>query len=458
MKSVQDIEDYLKRVEAFAIVLDQETARINADAEKGVVPPVFIIAKTVDQLTRVANMPAPTTVLVQSVQRRAPQVEGVTPVQSAEFIRRAIALTKDNVQPALRRQIEAFNTLRAKANDDAGVWKLPNGEAYYKAALAAWTTTDMTPDETHQMGLDLVASYTAEMDALLKSMGRSEGTVAARVQALSKDKAQLYPNTEAGKKQVLIDLNAQMAEVSAILPQYFGRLPQAPLEIKRVPPDIELGAPGGYYQAPALDGSRPGFYYINLRNTNEWPKFTLPTLTYHEGSPGHHLQIAIAQENKDTHILRSSILWFSGYGEGWALYAEQLADEMGLYKDKPEARLGYLQSMIFRAARLVVDTGLHHKKWTRQQAIDYMVSVTGDQPTAIETEIDRYIVWPGQACAYMPGRVIIDRLRSEAKTALGDTFDIKAFHDQLLIHGAMPLSTLEGHIRGWVEAQKAAKK
>jgi uncharacterized protein (DUF885 family) len=251
--------------------------------------------------------------------------------------------------------------------------------------------------------------------------------------------------------------------ITARLPEQFITLPKAQLQIKRVPVEIEAGAPGGYYQTGALDGSRPGAYYINLRNTAEWPRFTLPTLTYHEGIPGHHMQGSIAQEANCTEtrttdcipLIRSSILWFSGYGEGWALYAEQVADEMGLYKDDPLGRLGYLQSMAFRAARLVVDTGLHAKGWSREKAIDYMVSVTGDQPSSIATEVERYIVWPGQACAYMVGRQTINRMRDKARAELGDKFDIRAFHDRILLDGAVPLSVLEANITAWIAAQKA---
>jgi uncharacterized protein (DUF885 family) len=336
------------------------------------------------------------------------------------------------------------------------VWRLPKGDQYYAAALKAWTTLDMSPDEIHQMGLDLVASLTQEADVTFKAMGMTQGTVAERMQALARDPRQVIPSTPAGREALLKELNAQMAAVSVRMPEQFGVLAKLPLEIKRVPPDIELGAPGGYYQSPSIDGSRPGYYYINLRNPAvEWPRFSLPTLTYHEGTPGHHWQIAIALENKDMPLIRRGILWFAGFGEGWALYAEQLADEMGFYKDDPAGRIGYLQSMLFRAARLVVDTGIHHKKWGRTQAIDYMVSVTGDSRSSIETEVERYAVWPGQACAYMPGRIVINRLRDKARTELGEAFDVRAFHDLLLTPGARPLSVLEADVNAWIAQTKA---
>ena len=274
------------------------------------------------------------------------------------------------------------------------------------------------------------------------------------MQKISADPRQLYPNTEAGKAQLLTDLRAQVAAIQARLPEQFGTLPKALLEIKRVPREIEAGAPGGYYNSGALDGSRPGMYYINLRNTAEWPKFTLPTLSYHEGIPGHHMQIALAQEATGLPLLRSAILGFSGYQEGWGLYAEQLADEMGVYKDSPVGRLGYLQSVAFRAARLVVDTGLHAKKWTRDQAIDYMAGVTGDQRTSIATEVERYIVWPGQACAYMVGRQTINRLRDKARADLGAAYDQRAFHDKILLDGPTPLSVLDANVTAWIAEKK----
>ncbi|MDZ4776189.1 MAG: DUF885 family protein [Alphaproteobacteria bacterium] len=462
LRNGADAEAYIARLEAFAVNLDHETARVKADAEKGVIPPTYVLERTLEQMRPLAGAPAPTTTMVRSIQRRIGQAEGVTPVQGADFTRRAITAVRDKVQPALRRQIDAIVALQPRAKPDAAVSRLPDGANYYKAALAAWTTSEMTPDEIHQMGLDLITDLTKQMDELLKAQGYAEGSVAERVQAISKDARQVYPNTDAGKARLISDLNQQVTMISARLPEQFVTLPKARLDIKRVPVEIEAGAPGGYYQPGTLDGSRAGAYYINLRNTAEWPRFSLPTLTYHEGIPGHHMQNAIAQEANCTEtrttdcipLIRSSMLWFSGYGEGWALYSEQIADEMGMYKDNPVGRLGYLQSMAFRAARLVVDTGLHSKGWTREQAIDYMVGVTGDQPSSIATEVERYIVWPGQACAYMVGRQTINRLRDSARTELGAKFDIRAFHDRVLLDGPVPLSVLEANVTAWIKAQK----
>jgi uncharacterized protein (DUF885 family) len=240
------------------------------------------------------------------------------------------------------------------------------------------------------------------------------------------------------------------------MPQAFNTLAQAQLEIKRVPPYTEAGAPGGYYQRAALDGSRPGAYYINLRDTREWPRFTLPTLNYHEGVPGHHWQISIQQESGSIPFIRSALLGFSAFSEGWGLYAEQLADELGAYADNPLGKLGYLQSATFRASRLVVDTGMHHKRWTREQAIQSMMEATGDQESSVTTEIERYCVWPGQACSYMVGRQEINRLRRQAQETLGDRFDLKGFHDTMLANGAVPLSVLERVMQDWAAGQAAS--
>jgi uncharacterized protein (DUF885 family) len=313
----------------------------------------------------------------------------------------------------------------------------------------------MSPDEIHNMGLELIAQFHGEMDAILRSQGMTRGSVAQRVQRLSRRPDQLYPNTDAGRAQILADLNAQTRAIEAMMPRAFNTLARAQLEIRRVPPTTEAGAPGGYYQRAALDGSRPGAYYINLRNTHEWPKFTLPTLNYHEGVPGHHWQISIQQESGSIPFIRSAMLGFSAFSEGWGLYAEQLADELGAYADDPLGRLGYLQSATFRASRLVVDTGMHHKRWSREQAIQSMMEATGDQESSITTEIERYCVWPGQACSYMVGRQAINRMRRAAQQQLGAWFDLKNFHDTMLANGAVPLSVLERIMSEWAAARQA---
>ena len=255
-----------------------------------------------------------------------------------------------------------------------------------------------------------------------------------------------------GKAELIGKLNEQMGAMQARLPNAFGRLPKAKVEIKRVPPEIEAGAPMGYYNSPSLDGTRPGIYWINLKDTAEWPSWTLPTLTYHEASPGHHLQIALQQESPSAPKLMN-LFFFSAYGEGWGLYAEQLADELGAYQDDPAGQIGYLQSLMFRAARLVVDTGIHAKGWSREEGIRYMMTAYGDTEGAATSEVERYCGWPGQACAYKVGHNEWVRLRDKARSRLGARFDQRGFHDTALAAGGVPLSVLERIVDGWTASQ-----
>ncbi|MGE0595061.1 MAG: DUF885 family protein [Hyphomonadaceae bacterium] len=447
---------YVSRLAAYAGVLDVETGLIGTDAQAGLSPPDFAIDKAIQQLSGFAATRPADTVFVSSFAQRLGEVAEIAEADRAALSTRAEEIVRDQILPAYQRQVEALRAIRPNAVHDAGCWRLPNGEERYAISLRGHTTTSMSADEIHQMGVDLVNSLNSEMDAILRSEGLTRGTIAQRVGEIGRRPDQLYPNTDAGRQQLLADLNAQMAAVNARMPEFFGTLAQAQLDIRRVPAYTEAGAPGGYYQAAALDGSRPGAYYINLRNTAEWPRFTLPTLTYHEGTPGHHWQISIQQESESIPFIRSALLGFNAYSEGWGLYAEQLADEIGMYADNPLGRLGYLQSAAFRASRLVVDTGMHSKRWSREQAIQSMVEATGDQESSITTEIERYAVWPGQATGYMVGRQAISRMREEARTALGDRFDIKGFHDTVLTNGATPLSVTESLVQAWVRQVQGA--
>lgn len=444
---------YLARLSGYARLMDQESAVVAQDAAAGVIAPSFCLDGAIRQLGAFAATAPGETVLVQSLARRVTEAPDIPEAERAAYAQRAEAIVRDEIMPAYQRQVAALQAVRGQATEDAGIWKLVDGEAMYAAALKYQTTTTLTPDEVHTMGVELVASLQAEIEAILRAEGLTRGTIAERIQSISRRPDQLYPNTDEGRAQLLADLNAQTAAITARMPEVCGTLARAALEIRRVPPYVEAGAPGGYYQAAALDGSRPGAYYINLRNTAEWPKYTLPTLTYHEATPGHHWQISIQQEAEGLPFIRTAMLGFNAYAEGWALYAEQLADELGMYVDDRLGRLGYLQSATFRASRLVVDTGLHAKRWTREQAIQSMLAATGDQRSSIETEIDRYCVWPGQACGYMVGRQEILRLRAEAQGALGARFDIKGFHDTVLVNGSTPLSVTERLVRDWVVQQ-----
>jgi len=449
IETAEDAEAYLSRIAAFPTALDQETARMQADFAAGAVPPDFIIDKTLLQLANLYETSADRMVLTTSIARRAGEKN-----LAGDWGARAQRIVEGEVYPALRRQADAMRARRADASHDAGVWRLPDGEAYYDWGIRSYTTSTLSGAEIHDLGLQQVAELSARADGLLKAQGLTQGTVGERISALGKDPSQLYPNTDAGKEQLLADLNAQMADMVTRLPQYFGRIPAAPVEIRRVPTFIEAGAPGGYYNSPALDGSRPGAYYINLRDTAEWPRMQLPTLTYHEASPGHHHQIALQQEQPGRPLLMQ-VLGFSAYSEGWALYSEQLADEMGVYENNPIGQIGYLQSLLFRATRLVADSGLHHKRWSRERTIRYMVDTLGDSETAVTTEVERYCVWPGQASSYKVGHNKWVELRARAQAALGDRFDIKAFHDAGMNAGGVPLTVLDKIMTDWIAAQRA---
>ncbi|MGU3456658.1 DUF885 domain-containing protein [Brevundimonas sp. M1A4_2e] len=443
IEAADDAEAYLSRLSDFARSLDDERERMQIDYAAGAVPPDFVIDRTLTQMGAITGTAVADSVMSQSIARRT--AEKNIP---GDWAARAQTILTREVYPAIQRQADALKAVRAGATHDGGVWRLPDGEAYYRYGLKNYTTSSMTPDEVHQMGLDQVAEISARADGLLKAQGLTQGTVGQRIAALGKDPRFVYPNTDEAKEELLKELNVQMAAMQARMPDYFGRLPKSPCDIRRVPKAIEAGAPGGYYMAPALDGSRPGAYYINLRDTAEWPKWTLPTLTYHEAVPGHHFQIALQMEQPDTPLLMK-VMGFSAYSEGWGLYSEQLADEIGAYENDPFGQIGYLQSLMFRAARLVVDSGLHHKRWSREQGIRYMVDTLGDQESSIATEVERYCVWPGQASSYKVGHTTWVKLREDAKRRLGPRFDIKGFHDTGLALGGVPLTVLERTMNAW---------
>lgn len=446
----EDAEAYLSRVSAFARELDHESDRLRAEYATGVTPPDFVVDRTVALMDGMLAQKAAQTNLVKSIESRTRDR-----AIAGDWAARATRIVEQEVQPALKRQRDRIAATRAKATDQGGVWRLPKGEAYYNYALKYATTTSVSAEEIHRMGLEQMAELSARADEILKSQGMTQGTVGERLAALQTDKRFIYPNTDAGKQELLAYLNEGMQKIQARLPEYFGKIPKAKVEIRRVPQDIEAAATGGYYQPPALDGSRPGAYYINLRDTAETPRWSLMTLTAHEASPGHHHQLALAQESTGIHPMRRLSL-FSAYSEGWGLYAEQLADEMGVYEGDPFGRLGYLRSYMFRAARLVVDSGLHHKRWSREQGISYMVDTLGDHRAAVTTEVERYCVWPGQATSYKVGQNQWLKLREQARKKLGSRFDIRGFHDTALAAGTVPLAVLERLINEWVAAQQAA--
>ncbi len=446
--SKADADDYLARLSGFGTVLDQERDAAEHDIALGVVPPDFVLARTLEQMATLRGQPAEKSPLVNSVARRAKEKK-----IAGDYAGQAARIVGEIVYPALDRQMALLKSLQLKAVHDAGVWRLKDGEAYYAASLASQTTTSMKPEEIHKLGLEIVKDHSARIDALMKANGLTKGTVGARLRAMYTDPKFRYPNTDAGKDKLIADLNGLVRQIRALLPRYFGTLPKAALVIKRVPKYIEAGAPGGYYQPGSLDGKRPGTYYINLRDTAEVPSWTLPTLTYHEGIPGHHLQGTIGQETSLPLIRKIS--GYTAYVEGWALYSEQLAVEIGLYDKDPWGHIGQLHDAMFRGVRLVLDTGLHAMRWSREQAIQYYADALGDPDSAVATEVERYCVWPGQACCYMIGKLDILRLRDKAKAALGARFDIRSFHDTVLLGGALPLAVLDTVVDNYIKANKA---
>jgi uncharacterized protein (DUF885 family) len=438
--SSADAEAYLSRLAQFATVLDNDTAEQRAQAARGFLAPAWSIDLALGQMRKLRGVGADQSSMVDSIAKRT-QAKAIP----GDWSRRATDIVAKAVYPALDRQIAAMERLKATSRPGDGAWRLPNGDAIYAEALHQATTTNFTPAEVHQMGLTQVAEISAELDKILTSQGYAQGSVGERLTAVGHSPAQLYADSDAGRAELLASLNAGVKDMYTRLPKAFATLPNQPLEIRRVPPEIQDGASNGYYRRAALDGSRPAIYFINLKDLGDWPKYSLPTLSYHEGVPGHHLQISVAQESKDIPTL-CKLGFFSAYSEGWALYAEQLADELGVYANDPLGRAGFLQSFLFRAARLVVDTGIHSKRWSREQATDYMVKTTGFARPRSQREVERYCTMIGQACSYKVGHTAWTRARAEAQKTLGAKFDLKRFHE-VLLEGAMPLSILERRIR-----------
>lgn len=441
-----DSEAYLSRLEAFAVALDQDSAMQRIEAARGYVAPVWSLDLTLGQMAKLREQKAEDSSIVQSLVRRAKarDIDG-------RWERRASRIVEEKVYPALDRQMALIRELRPASQPGDGIWRVPHGDEIYAVALEQATTTRFSPAEVHRMGLQQVAEISARLDRILRSQGMTRGSVGERLAALNVAPSQVYPNTDEGRAELIAGLNEGVRGMNALLPRAFATLPGAPLEIRRVPPEIQDGASNGYYNRASLDGSRPAIYFINLKDNGDWPKYSLPALTYHEGTPGHHLQISLSQESKDIPTLRK-VGGFSAYSEGWALYAEQLAEELGAYRS-PLERAGYLQSFLFRAARLVVDTGLHSQKWSRDKATDYLVATTGFARPRSQREVERYCTQAGQACSYKVGHMAWNRARAEAQRSLGRRFDLKQFHE-ILKDGAMPLTILERRIRERTAAAK----
>jgi uncharacterized protein (DUF885 family) len=401
------------------------------------------------------EQPAEENVLYVSFEGKLDEAEEITEEQKQEFLAAAKAEIENVVYPAYQGYINYYAELGAKATNDDGVWKLPDGEAYYNYALRGHTTTEMTAQEIHAIGLAEVDRIQAEMLEIFGSEGydTSLGVKALFDQLATEDRF-YYPDTDEGREQILEDYAAIIDEIEEGMAQAFNIRPRADVVVKRVPEFSEKTAPGAYYNGPSRDGSRPGTFYANLYDIKATPKYGMRTLAYHEGVPGHHFQIAVQTELEGIPEFRKES-GFTAYSEGWALYTERLAWEMGFQND-PYDNLGRLQAELFRAVRLVVDTGIHAKQWTREEAIEYMLANTGITETDVVSEIERYIVMPGQATAYKVGMMELLRLRQEAQDALGDMFDIRDFHDVVLKNGALPLTALREEVMKYIERKKAA--
>ena len=358
------------------------------------------------------------------------------------------------MQAGYQQLAAAVRTELPKARVESGIWAQPDGDNFYAYSVKQLGDTDLTPEQIHQIGLDEVARISQEMDSILKAQGYKDGSVGARMAALNGEARFLYEDSDAGRQQVLDDLNTYIAEINQRMPELFATQPPYPVEVRRIPVEIQDSAAGGQYTSPAMDGSKPGIYWINLRDIKANAKFDLKTLTYHEANPGHHWQVALNLAQEHLPLLRR-VAPYNSYVEGWALYSELVAKEMGMYKEDPFGDLGRLKAELFRSVRLVVDTGMHAKKWTREQAIAYMAETTGTTESDVVSEIERYMAWPGQALGYKLGMLKIVELRSYAKEQLGDKFDIKAFHDLVLLGGAVPMSVLDTKVKNWVASQKA---
>lgn len=439
-----DADAYLARLEAYAAQIEGETQRLKAAAAQGVVAPDFLLDKTLKQLTIASGGNIAEWPLVTSLTRRTKNLAGNYGVK-------AEALATAVVAPALRRQLAELEAHRKRATGDAGVWKLPQGDAYYAWTLAASTTTRMTPDEVHAMGQEQLRELQSEMDAILKRKGMTAGTVGERMTALGKMRAFQFADDDRGRAQMMAYLHERVRDMRTRLPRAFATPVRGHLEIKRMAPEVEPGAPGAYGGPGTIDGKIPGKFWINMHDMSVWTTYNLPTLVYHESIPGHVWQGEYAFKLP----LYRTLLAFNAYSEGWALYAEQLAGELGVYDNDDFGRLGYLQAIAFRACRLVVDTGLHVKRWTRDQAIQWFATTNGSTVAEVAGEVDRYCAWPGQACGYKVGHSEINRLRVKAQQSLGNRFDLRKFNDAVVQTGGVPMVTLARRIDAFIDAARA---
>lgn len=452
VKDVGDAEDYLARVSQIGRYFDNTLKYVQKEHDMGILPPRFVIEKIIENLHNLRDPKMQEHPLVIDFNTKVDALEESEATVKDQLKSQMVEHMNSIVLPAYDRYLTLFNQLLPQATNDAGVWKLPDGEAYYQSRIKAMTTTDYTAEQLHQLGLSEVDRIVAEMSEILVTEGYGDQTVGEAMQALNEEPRFLYPDTDEGRAQILADYERLIKEIDQGMDEIFAVRPKAGVVVKRVPEYRQKTAAGGSYRGPSPDGDRPGIFYANLYDIKATPKWSMKTLTYHEAIPGHHFQIAIKTELEGLPSFRNYI-GFTSYSEGWALYAERLAWEYG-YQEESFSNLGRLQAELLRAVRLVVDTGIHHKRWSREQAIDYMASTTGMAMTDVVSEIERYIVWPGQALAYKVGMIKIMELREKAQQALGDKYDIKDFHDVVLKNGAVPLTILESLVDQYIVDKK----
>jgi len=445
-----EARNYMRRLSKFGIKFDQVLEGLQMREQKGVIPPRFVIRRVLDEMIAFAGQPATENPLYTVFKEKIAGLK-LDAAEQQRLLADAEAQINTVVYPAYQKLIAYFTTLEAKATDDDGVWKLPDGMAFYAHCLRSNTTVELNPEQVHAIGLAEVDRIESEMKAILARLGYNGVENAPRkLQEFAKEERFLYPNTDEGRSLALTDYQHILDNINARLDNLFEIRPKAPLKVERVPEFREKTSAGAYYYPADLGGGRPGVFYANLRDMNEVSKFGMKTLAYHEGIPGHHFQLAIAMELRGLPFFRR-LVPFTAYAEGWALYAEKLVRENGAYADDPYSELGCLDAELFRAVRLVVDTGIHAMRWTRQQAIDYMQQHTASALESIVSEVERYIVMPGQACAYKIGELKLLELRQKARQALGDKFDLRQFHNVILKKGSMPLSLLEQVVEEYIQ-------
>jgi uncharacterized protein (DUF885 family) len=464
----EDAEAYISRLNQFPGVIDDVIVGLKIREEKEIVPPTFVIDRVLKEMNgfvgveeegsvkqEIDDDPVKRNILYFSLKEKLDNYGGLKDTEKAKLLDQAYLAINESVFPSYQKLIDYFEYLHPKSDDRDGVWKFPEGDQYYRYQLKSVTSIDIDPEEIHSIGLAEVDRIEKEMREILKSQGYDDTTRTAAdyILSLNREERFLFSNDDQGREQAIKEYQEIIDHINSNLSDIFDFRPKSVVEVKRVPEFMEEGSSGAYYNPPALDGSRPGIFYANLRDMNEVIKFEMKTLAYHEAIPGHHFQFALVQEMENVPMFRK-ILFFTSYAEGWALYAERLAWEYGFYENDPMGNLGRLQAEMFRAVRLVVDSGIHYKRWIREEAIEYMVNHTGKSRSEVTTEIERYIVWPGQATGYKIGMIKILEFRDRARQQLGDKFDIKEFHNVILGNGSLPLEILEQLVNQYIETQK----